>query len=90
MIASAPLPTEDSDEFYATTVPSMIHRTTGVMDEIAHTELIAKEVQSLSDFGDIPLIVITGASPSRNDNMNASEETREALQINGLNFKRIY
>ena len=79
IITSAPLPTDDPNDAYSTIVPHMIHRSKGAFDESAQTEMIAKEVQLIESFGDIPLVVITGASPTRNDNMNVSQETREYM-----------
>lgn len=88
MMNSGPLPSEDPSDIYSTTVPSMIHRLQGMLDEAGRTEMIAKEVQSLRNFDDIPLVIITGASPSRNDKMNASEETREFMTNKWLEFQK--
>ncbi len=88
IITSGPLPTDNPNDAYATVVPHMIHRSKGAFDEGTQTEKISKEVQSIKSFGDIPLVVITGASPTRNDNMNVSPETKEFMTNKWLEFQR--
>lgn len=88
LITSGPLPTDDPDDLFASTVPHMIHRSKGVFDESMRTETIAAEVQSLKSFGDIPLVIITGASPIRNENMNASQETKDFMTNKFQEFQK--
>lgn len=79
MITSGPTPSGDSTDLYSVTVPNMVHRSQGYMDEGMRLEQNSKAIEGLTDFGNTPLIVITGASPTRNDNMNADAETREFM-----------
>jgi len=79
MIASGGTPSSDSDDLFNKVVPTMIHRATGVRDEGQKVTNMAREVAGITDFGDIPLIVISGASPSRNDRMPFSEATKQEM-----------
>lgn len=83
-----PLPTDDDFDPFATIVPHMAHRgRLGVRAETNNIEKIAKEVQSMTDFGDIPLVVLTGALPTRGDNINVSDETRQFMKSQWLEFQ---
>lgn len=79
MISRAELPLSRFDPLWAEVAPTMIHRGVGARHEGSNGEAIADEVRSLNDFGDIPLVVITGAAPSRNQNMSVSDAVKQEL-----------
>ena len=79
-VASGPRPTEDLDDPYATVVPTMIHRSVGVQQEGENLEAMANEVAHITDFGSVPLVVVTGANPSRYDSMPYSQAVRDELE----------
>jgi len=49
-----------------------------VLDEMESIEGLAEEAKQITSFGDIPVVVITGASPTRNDVY--PEEFREDME----------
>jgi pimeloyl-ACP methyl ester carboxylesterase len=53
----------------------------GMMDEMNSIEVLANEAAEINDFGDIPLIVITGTHPNRNDVLPIEELRDEMGEI---------
>lgn len=63
----------------------------GTLDEMENVEALADEASNLRSFGDIPVVVITGASPTRNDALPENirdDMTRiwNELQVDHLNL----
>ena len=79
LLSRAEPPLSRVDPLWAEVAPTMIHRSAGTFDEGNNIPAIADEVRPLNDFGDIPLVVITGASPTRNQNMSVSDELKQEL-----------
>lgn len=81
----------DAEDRINTVGMPLMHKSIGSFDEFENFELLANEVIQISSFGNIPVVVITGASPTRNN--TAPEELREditrvwsALQADQLNL----
>ncbi len=64
----AQIPQTDPDDRINLVAPAMLHKSmSGYLDEIMVTSRLAEEARGISSFGDIPVVVITGTSPARND-----------------------
>ena len=62
------IPQTDPDDRINLVAPALLHKSMrGYLDEIMVTIQLVEEAKSISSFGDIPVVVITGTSPARND-----------------------
>ncbi len=68
-----------------------LNNLSGFLDEMENVEALADEASNLTSFGNIPVVVITGASPTRNDVL--PEQIRDdmtriwnELQVDHLNL----
>jgi pimeloyl-ACP methyl ester carboxylesterase len=73
-------PNTDSEARINTVASAIIHKSLGaVIDELENIELLTKEASKVSSFGDIPIVIITGTSATRNNDM--PQEFREDMRI---------
>ena len=78
--AAASFPNTDPEDRINTVGTALSHNSiSAVLDEIESIEVLAEEAKQITSFGDIPLIVITGASPTYNDMY--PEEFREEMAL---------
>jgi pimeloyl-ACP methyl ester carboxylesterase len=68
-----------------------LNNLSGTLDEMGNVEALADEASNLTSFGNIPVVVITGASPTRNDILPEQYREESArvwneLQVDHLNL----
>jgi len=73
------LPNTEKDDIYNRVTSALIHRASGVMDEMLASDAMMDEVVSMNDFGNISLTIVTGASPTRYEAYPVSQETKAEL-----------
>lgn len=70
MLSVRSLPNTNSEDRINVAGIALAHRSMGaVLEELENVGKLAVEASQVTSFGDIPLLVITGTSPTRNDSI---------------------
>lgn len=70
LLSADKFPNTNSEDQINIIGPALIHSSIGAaVEEMENVTALANEGRKITTFGDIPLIVITGTSPSRNDSI---------------------